>query len=130
MTRKHLRLNRPVPYPRAMTTPIFTVTGSNPARPLGTLPTNVQNMSGVVAALLADRKMQAAGLQEINVIAGEQSVSIGQLETLVNESISEFITKSTNEELLKECELTKGTATDPRTASYLSNFNAVMLCEA
>lgn len=105
-----------------MTTPFFTVTGSDPALPLGTLPTNVQNASGVLAALLAVRKMQASGIQAINVVAGGQSVSIGRLETLVKESISEFIAKSTDEDLLKEYELTRGTTTDPRTAPLLAEL--------
>ena len=47
---------------------------------------------------------------------------IGQLETMVNESISEFVAKSTDEYLLKEYEFTKGTTTDPRTASLLAEL--------
>jgi hypothetical protein len=105
-----------------MTTPLFTVTGSDPALPLGKLPTNVQNASGVSAALLAVRKMQASGLQGINVVAGGQSVSISRLEALVEESINEFIAKSTDEDLLKEYDLTRGATTDPRTAPLLAEL--------
>jgi hypothetical protein len=105
-----------------MMTTIFTVTGSDPALPLGGLPTNVQNTSDVLFALRAVRKMQASGLQGINVVADGQSVPIGRLETLVNDAISEFIAKSTNEDLLKEYEHTRGETADPRTAPLLAEI--------
>lgn len=117
-----MRLNRALAYRRAMTTTIFTVTGSDPALPLGGLPTKVQNTSGVLAALLAVKQMQASGLQGINVVAGGQSVPIGRLETLVNESISQFIAEATNEDLLKEYEVTRGETTDPRTVPLLAEL--------
>lgn len=122
VTRTHLRLSDAAHYPRAMTTPLFTITASDPALPLGQLPTNVRNVSGVLAALLAVRKMQASGLKGINIVTGGQSVSIRHLEASVEKSVNEFIAKSTDEDLLKEYELTRGAKTDPRTAPLLAEL--------
>lgn len=115
-------LSRQVRYYRAMANTLFTVCGFDPTLQLDSLPAAIKNVYGVLAALTAVRKMQASGLQRIEVVSEGKTVSVSWLDTLANETIREFIAKATEKDLLEEYESTRGDVTDPRTAPLLAEL--------